>query len=187
MLLPFLFLCGAIIGSFLIVVVDRLRVGGSIFWPPSHCETCNTKLRPIDMVPLLSYLRTRGRCSFCSAEIPRHLFFGELSTGMSVVGAYLLANKVGVSDEFVIIITGISVLAVLSVLFGLRRNVPVAVMVLALIGAASIAPFWATVGADRPFSFGQSLLGSELNAGLAALLAVLAYCRTSATMALFRV
>lgn len=60
---------GAVVGSFLNVVIYRLPRGESIAFPPSHCPHCNAGIRPWDNVPVLSYLLLRGRCRNCSGPI----------------------------------------------------------------------------------------------------------------------
>jgi leader peptidase (prepilin peptidase)/N-methyltransferase len=78
-------LVGAVIGSFLNVVIHRLPVmiardpppSGSpddgerydLALPPSACPGCGHRLRPWENVPLLSYALLRGRCSACAAPI----------------------------------------------------------------------------------------------------------------------
>lgn len=52
-------------GSFLGVVVRRLPEGQPITWARSRCEFCGTTLRMQDLVPLWSWLATRGRCRYC--------------------------------------------------------------------------------------------------------------------------
>ena len=39
-----LFLIGACFGSFLCLVAERLPVGRSLWWPPSHCQGCHQPL-----------------------------------------------------------------------------------------------------------------------------------------------
>jgi leader peptidase (prepilin peptidase)/N-methyltransferase len=73
---------GAAVGSFLNVVVDRLPVGDSIIAPPSHCEACSRRLRPLEMVPVLSYLLLRGRCRTCGASVGLRVLVVELGTGL---------------------------------------------------------------------------------------------------------
>ena len=60
---------GAIIGSFLNVVIHRVPLEQSIVFPNSACPSCHTALRPYDNVPILSYLILRGRCRFCRKPI----------------------------------------------------------------------------------------------------------------------
>ena len=60
---------GAIIGSFLNVVIHRLPRGESIVLPSSHCPNCGATIAFYDNVPVLSYLLLRGRCRKCKAHI----------------------------------------------------------------------------------------------------------------------
>jgi len=64
---------GAVVGSFLNVVIHRLPRGESIVSPRSRCPRCGTLIAPRDNVPLLSWLALRGRCRGCGASIsPRY-------------------------------------------------------------------------------------------------------------------
>lgn len=60
---------GAIIGSFLNVVVFRVPAGRSIVSPPSACGSCGHVVRPYDNIPVLSWLVLRGKCRDCRAPI----------------------------------------------------------------------------------------------------------------------
>src|SRR2546421_2356123 len=60
---------GAIIGSFLNVVIHRLPREQSIVFPNSACPSCRTRLRPYDNIPILSFIILRGRCRFCRKPI----------------------------------------------------------------------------------------------------------------------
>jgi leader peptidase (prepilin peptidase) / N-methyltransferase len=60
---------GATIGSFLNVVVHRVPRGESIVSPASRCPSCGTSVRPLDNVPIVSWLALRGRCRSCGAAI----------------------------------------------------------------------------------------------------------------------
>jgi leader peptidase (prepilin peptidase)/N-methyltransferase len=64
---------GALIGSFLNVVIHRLPAGESLVRPGSHCPACNAPVRAFDNVPVVSWLVLRGRCRSCGARIsPRY-------------------------------------------------------------------------------------------------------------------
>lgn len=69
MLVLWMTLIGAAVGSFLNVVVYRLPRGMSLIEPPSHCPTCRRRIRWYDNVPVLSWLVLRGRCRDCRAKI----------------------------------------------------------------------------------------------------------------------
>jgi leader peptidase (prepilin peptidase)/N-methyltransferase len=60
---------GALIGSFLNVVIHRVPREESIVLPSSRCPSCGTAIRPYDNVPILSYLVLRGRCRACGVSI----------------------------------------------------------------------------------------------------------------------
>src|SRR6266404_4731225 len=77
--LPLPFACafmavfGAIIGSFLNVVIHRLPREQSIVFPESTCPSCRAPIRAYDNIPILSFLILRGRCRKCGARIsPRY-------------------------------------------------------------------------------------------------------------------
>jgi len=77
--LPLPFACalmgvlGAIIGSFLNVVIHRLPREQSIVFPNSSCPKCHAKIKAYDNIPILSFLILRGQCRGCGAPIsPRY-------------------------------------------------------------------------------------------------------------------
>ncbi|WP_293169897.1 prepilin peptidase [Oceanithermus sp.] len=81
MLVAFAFVLGAVIGSFLNVVIYRLPKGESIVHPPSHCPACGHRLGPVDMVPILSWIAFRGRCRYCGAPVSARYPLVEGLTG----------------------------------------------------------------------------------------------------------
>jgi leader peptidase (prepilin peptidase)/N-methyltransferase len=75
-------LLGMAVASFLNVCCDRLPVGESLIYPPSHCPLCQRRLRAKDLIPVFSYLWLRGRCRYCWAPIPRRVLWVEIGTGL---------------------------------------------------------------------------------------------------------
>jgi len=68
-----IFLLGISIGSFLNVVILRLPRHESLIKSSSHCMTCGAKIRPIDLIPVFSWLFLRGKCHSCGEKIsPRY-------------------------------------------------------------------------------------------------------------------
>ena len=64
---------GAIIGSFLNVVIHRVPREQSIVLPESACPSCRAPIKAYDNIPILSFLILRGRCRKCGAVIsPRY-------------------------------------------------------------------------------------------------------------------
>ena len=62
---------GAMIGSFLNVVIHRLPREQSIVFPNSTCPRCHAAIKPYDNIPILSFLILRGQCRSCGARISR--------------------------------------------------------------------------------------------------------------------
>ncbi len=60
---------GALIGSFLNVVIHRVPRDESIVFPNSRCPSCGAAIRAYDNIPLVSWLILRGRCRACRAPI----------------------------------------------------------------------------------------------------------------------
>ena len=112
-LVTYFFILGLIIGSFLNVVIYRMPEKKSIIKPPSHCPQCKTRLKVIDLIPVLSYLSTKGKCRYCGAEISWQYPFVELLTGFIFLGAYL---KFGLTAELFIMLLLISALIVISLI-----------------------------------------------------------------------
>jgi leader peptidase (prepilin peptidase)/N-methyltransferase len=63
------FIIGAVAGSFLNVCIYRIPLEKSIVRPGSACPRCNHRLGLIDLIPILSYLRQKGRCRYCRGPI----------------------------------------------------------------------------------------------------------------------
>ena len=76
---------GAIIGSFLNVVIHRLPLEESIVFPHSRCPACGAAIAFYDNIPILSYLVLRGRCRGCEVRISPRYFFVELLTALLFV------------------------------------------------------------------------------------------------------
>jgi leader peptidase (prepilin peptidase) / N-methyltransferase len=76
---------GLVVGSFLNVVLWRVPRGESIVSPPSHCPSCDTPLRPAELVPVLSWVVQRGRCRHCGATISARYPLVELATAAAFV------------------------------------------------------------------------------------------------------
>jgi leader peptidase (prepilin peptidase) / N-methyltransferase len=88
--LVFAFAVGLVVGSFLNVVIHRLPRGESVVTPRSRCPSCHAPIAAWNNVPLLSYLRLRGRCRDCRARIPLRYPAIEATTGLAFVA--LLAS-----------------------------------------------------------------------------------------------
>ncbi len=60
---------GAIIGSFLNVVIYRIPAGLSVLYPPSRCPKCLKKLNPQDNIPIIGWFLIKGKCRNCHQKV----------------------------------------------------------------------------------------------------------------------
>ena len=77
----YFFLVGSILASFLGLVIDRFPEQ-SIISPASHCDSCQTRLRPLDLIPILSQVLNRFRCRYCKVRYPVWYALFELGLGV---------------------------------------------------------------------------------------------------------
>ena len=77
----YFFLVGSILASFLGLVIDRFPEQ-SIIQPASHCDSCQTRLRPLDLIPILSQVLNCFRCRYCKAPYPFWYALFELGLGL---------------------------------------------------------------------------------------------------------
>lgn len=107
----FVFLLGSCVGSFLNVVVWRLPQveevpGEGLFrgfyrgWralssPPSHCPKCGKPLKWYDNLPVVGWIKLKGRCRFCKAPISARYPIIEAITGLLFVFYYVAFFMMG--------------------------------------------------------------------------------------------
>ncbi len=83
------FIFGAMIGSFLNVVIYRIPKGESIVFPASKCQSCQTALKWWHNIPIFSWLFLRGKCYFCHEKISVQYPVVEFLTGIIFTVLYL--------------------------------------------------------------------------------------------------
>ena len=76
---------GAIIGSFLNVVIHRVPRDESIVFPHSRCPSCGSVIAFYDNIPVISYLVLLGKCRSCKAPISIRYPAVELLTALLFV------------------------------------------------------------------------------------------------------
>jgi leader peptidase (prepilin peptidase)/N-methyltransferase len=82
------FLFGSIFGSFFGLVIDRLPAGKSIVKGSSHCENCQHKLQPWELIPIFSQILSKNHCRHCGIRLSLIYPFLEFSTGICFSLAY---------------------------------------------------------------------------------------------------
>ena len=76
----FILAAGLTFGSFVTLASYRLPLGEDIVVKPSRCPKCETKLRFLDLWPVLSWALNRGKCRHCQAPISVRYPLTELAT-----------------------------------------------------------------------------------------------------------
>jgi len=92
-----IFIVGLFIGSFLGVLTDRIPRGETVVKGHSHCEFCKKTLKWHDLIPVFSFISTKGKCRYCRKSLSYYYPTIEISTGIMFVLAYIFA-----SSQFVI-------------------------------------------------------------------------------------
>ena len=84
----FMFILGSILASFIHVYVTRLLRGESIINPRSHCINCNHQLKWYELIPIVSYIVQKGKCTKCGSKIGIDSLLYEILLGTLFVIVY---------------------------------------------------------------------------------------------------
>jgi leader peptidase (prepilin peptidase) / N-methyltransferase len=102
-LVPIIFVFGAMVGSFLNVCIYRMPLEKSLWWPGSHCGYCYQPVKKLDNLPLLSFWFLKGRCRTCNVKYSSRYFWIELFTALVFAATfiyYLHFIKTGENSPF---------------------------------------------------------------------------------------
>lgn len=146
---------GLVLGSFMTVVVARVPAKQSLVRPRSRCPACGTSIQNRDNVPVVSWLLLRGRCRSCEARISVRYPLLELSTGVLVAAAAVVAP-----DVWTAILLGalVSMLPAIAVIDLEHRIIPNRMMYPSLlVFPALVLLAWALGGEVDPI---RALLGA---------------------------
>jgi leader peptidase (prepilin peptidase)/N-methyltransferase len=80
---------GAVVGSFLAVLLIRWPQDRTAMTGRSACDSCAAVIAPYDLVPVFSWLILRGRCRRCGAAIDTRHLAVELAAALIAVAAVL--------------------------------------------------------------------------------------------------
>lgn len=157
---------GAIIGSFLNVVIHRYPREESIVFPPSRCPHCLVRIKPWDNIPILSYILLLGRCRSCRASISPQYLLVELANALFYAATaihtgfvpvfFLIAAIVSMTIALIYIDLQIQILPDVIDLPGVVFGV--------LIGASEVAVLYP--GLRLAENIGESLVGAVFGAGV---------------------
>lgn len=118
--LPFFFFAlGAIIASFIGVVVVRFGTGEKWWSGHSLCDSCASRLAIRDLIPILSWVSTLGHCRHCGSRISILSSITEILLGILFVLTYFV---IGISLHFFVFLIALSLLTAI-VLYDLRHTI----------------------------------------------------------------
>lgn len=134
----FVFCFGAIVGSFLNVVILRYNTGRSIAGR-SGCPHCGRQLRWFELIPLFSFLAQKGKCRTCGSRISAQYPLIELLTAVVFVLTYW---RFGIENP-IILLFALVVWALLVVIlaYDMKHKIIPDVFVYAFIAVSFVALF----------------------------------------------
>ena len=103
----FVFIFGAIIGSFLNVCIYRLPKGRSIIVPGSYCPNCTAKIHWYDNIPILSFLFLKGKARCCKAKISLRYFIVEILTAAVLLILFISFGLTAKFFAYSILVSGL--------------------------------------------------------------------------------
>jgi leader peptidase (prepilin peptidase)/N-methyltransferase len=154
---------GAVIGSFLNVIIYRLPRGESIVKPASHCPHCGSSIAPWDNIPILSFIVLRGRCRHCHRPITFRYPLVETANALLYLSVFLCF---GIGFQALVWATYCSALIVVSAIDIDHRIIP-DVITLPGMALGIVTSFW------MPRTSLDSLLALLAGGGFFYLVAVL--------------
>lgn len=81
------------VGSYLGVLVDRLPRGEDTVTKPSECRYCGYRPGHLDLIPIVSFVVSKGACRNCGHSIPAwYLYIELLATGLAVLAVVLTTD-----------------------------------------------------------------------------------------------
>lgn len=140
---------GAVAGSAAGAALHRWPLGATMTNPRrSCCSFCGAGIRPAHLVPVISWLLLRGRCSECDGRIDARLFILEVLSACIAVVTVRIYGLTAVSLVLVVGIVGALLAALIDhqhLIIPDRLTMPLAVWGLIAIPVVADAERWASV------------------------------------------
>ena len=158
---------GLLIGSFLNVCIYRIPRSESIAFPPSHCFSCGKNLKPLELIPVVSYIALRGRCRNCKTHISMQYPLIELLNSLVYL---LLFTHFDLTIEFGFFAVLSSILIVVSIIDYYHKIIPDKLNLIILIMGIIFKVTSMVVFKESAFI--DSVLGFAIGGGLFLLIAI---------------
>lgn len=142
---------GALIASFVTVISERAYTGQSWKRGRSKCDSCRETLSSRDLVPVLSWLSSLGRCRYCGSKLAATYVLAEALLAILFALSY---EMLGLGLPLAIFLSALSILLFI-VLYDLRHTIVPPVASLKLVATALVFAFLTSNGMS---AFGLSLL-----------------------------
>jgi len=150
------FLFGLVVGSFLNVVICRLKTKETVITGRSHCPQCRAVLKWHDLIPVFSFLIQKAKCRYCQKKISWQYLLVEIATGLLFI---FIFNQL--YPDYINLIYYLIVSSLLLVIFvyDLKHYIipdkivfpGIALALLYLVYTQSLSPIWAGLGASGFF------------------------------------
>ena len=110
-MLSFYIVLGAIVGSFLNVLIHRLPRNQSIIFPSSNCPYCKENILWYNNIPIISFLLLKGYSSCCNKPISKRYLFIEMASILLWVWSYYYIENI--SDQILFLIISSCLLVII--------------------------------------------------------------------------
>ena len=157
-----LFIFGLSIGSFVNVCIYRLPKKESVVSPVSYCTACLVPIRPLDNIPIISYLVLRGRCRDCNNNISVIYPVIEIITALLLLAGFF---KFGLTFDFLVYFVLAPALVIITAVDIKHQIIPDVITLPGLV--------LGLVAGSYSIGYANSFMGFLLGCGLFYLLAIL--------------
>ena len=121
---------GAAIGSFVAAYGTRVGTPKSPIHTRSSCETCGHLIRPLELIPIVSWVVLGGKCAACKAPLFKRYVLVE--AGFALLGAlYGAQSNFAITD--IAILTSIALLSVCIISDSERMLLPMPPMIIVFV------------------------------------------------------
>jgi len=156
------FCFGLAVGSFANVCIHRLPRKESVVFPGSHCPACSAAVRPLDNIPVISYIALGGKCHDCATRISPIYPVIETVTAVLLLAGFF---KFGPSFDFLVYAVVAPALVIITAIDIEHQIIPDVITLPGIALGLVVGTY--TIG------YADSLLGFFAGGGLFYLLAVL--------------
>ena len=156
------FCFGLAVGSFANVCIHRLPRKESVVVPGSHCPACSAAVRPLDNIPVISYIVLGGKCRDCATRISPIYSVIETATAVILLAGFF---KFGLSFDFMVYAAVAPALVIITAIDIEHQIIPDVITLPGIALGLAVGTY--TIG------YADSLLGFFVGGGLFYLLAVL--------------